>query len=488
MTGRLSSATIAALAFCIILVLWFPLLRIDSLPSINYNEGWNAYRQAMAIAGRPLYAAPPGLWITNYPFLSFHLVGGLGAAIGDVVLAGRIVSLVALLVFAGVAGAIARSLSGSATAGVVAGLNLLLWTATFTPDRRAMDDPELLGAALAALGLFAAVEARASRRWLVASALAFAAAIFVKQDLIALPLAVAADFLFAGRNRALALWTATGLAAACLLFALTNALDGPHFLAHLLRPRAYLVGNLASNVAKYALHLALPLVLCVLALTRLPGIANRRFLLTLLLATHLFSVSLSGGDGVASNIFYPAMLALAVASGVVIAALSCPARVDRTLAASLLVPFLAGAAFVPYRLDKDLADWRALPGAIQAARRTIAQLGSTRGPSLCEDILLCYDAGKPIGADPFFISDQLLTGRFRQEHVLELLAAHRWAAIEINVRVDPARPARRSRFSRAFMQTLSATYRLTYADGIHLVFEPAEKAKSGALPVKPAKG
>lgn len=472
MTGRLSTATLAVLALCISLVLWFPLLTIDAPRSINYNEGWNAYRQAMAIAGRPLYAAPPGLWITNYPFLSFHLVGALGAAIGNVLLAGRIVSLASAAALAGLAGAIVRTLSGSPRAGLYAGFCLLLWIATFTPERRAMNDPELLGAAIAALGLFAAVRTSESPRWLALSALAFAAAVFVKQDLIALPLAVAADLLLTGRIRALALWTATGLAAACLLLALTDTLDGPFFLAHLLRPRAYLAGNLATNVAKYALHFALPLALCILSLTRLQVIAHRRFLLTLLLTTHLVSVLLSGGDGVASNIFYPSLLALAAASGVIPAATLGRTHGRRTFAASLLVPALAGAVFVPFQFDKDLTAWRNLPAATRSARHVIAELGSVQGPALCEDILLCFDAGKPIGPDPFFVGDQISTGRLAQADILALLTAHRLVAIELDGHVSATPAATRRRFNAAFMQTLWAAYRLVYSDGFHAVFEP----------------
>lgn len=61
---------------------------------IDYNEGWNAYRQEVAMHWYPLYAGSTDLAITNYPPLSFHLIGLLAGLCGDVVLAGRLVSVV----------------------------------------------------------------------------------------------------------------------------------------------------------------------------------------------------------------------------------------------------------------------------------------------------------------------------------------------------------------------------------------------------------
>src|SRR5512142_1386199 len=57
------------------------------------NEGWNAYFQAAAIGGGSLYHGPDRFMIDNYPPLSFYAVGYLGTAVGDNIVAGRIVSL-----------------------------------------------------------------------------------------------------------------------------------------------------------------------------------------------------------------------------------------------------------------------------------------------------------------------------------------------------------------------------------------------------------
>lgn len=89
---------------------------------INYNEGWNAYRQQAAASWQPLYVMPPGLDITNYPPLSFHLVGLLGRHFGDVVLVGRLDTLLALAVIGFVVVRIGRYLSGSGPIALYCGL------------------------------------------------------------------------------------------------------------------------------------------------------------------------------------------------------------------------------------------------------------------------------------------------------------------------------------------------------------------------------
>src|SRR5262245_6140146 len=67
--------------------------------TVNFNEGWNAFHTADLIAGRPLYPDPGGVYINNYPPLSFHVVALASRVAGDPLIAGRIVSLASFLVW-----------------------------------------------------------------------------------------------------------------------------------------------------------------------------------------------------------------------------------------------------------------------------------------------------------------------------------------------------------------------------------------------------
>jgi hypothetical protein len=472
-------AALATLSVCVIMSVWFPLLSIGSLPSRNYNEGWNAYRQWMAAEGYPLYAQKPTFWITNYPLLSFHIVGLLGAAIGNMVLAGRIIAMVSLAVIAVLAGGIVRVAAGSMRAGVYAGLCLFLWIATFTPDRRAMDDPELLGVAIATFGLFAYVKAPKSALWSGLSALAFAVSIFVKVDLIAFPLSVGVHLVVTRNWRALFASVAVGIVATGLLLILTYSLDGPYFFENLLQPRAYIIRNLAEDNGHYLLHFGVPLVLCTILAIRNRNVQFGNFLFSLLIVTYATAIYFSGGDGVDDNIFYQPMITVVITCAVAICSLErLPQTLwpNKTFITALFVPVLSGVVFVPLQLHKDLVTQQHLPTATKAAQNTITLLKSVDGPVICEDILLCYESGKPLDYDPYFVKDQISIGRLKESDVLAMLISHHYAAIEINGIVNPTQPlaTKRGRFTKAFMQTLFGEYRPVLTDGIYTVFEPRE--------------
>lgn len=473
-------AALTTLSVCVIMAIWFPLLSIRSLPSRNYNEGWNAYRQWMAAVGHPLYGEKPTLWTTNYPFLSFHIVGFLGAVIGSMVLAGRIIAVVSLTVTAVLVGGIVRVAAGSSRGGVYAGLCLFLWIATFSPDRRAMNDPELLGVAISTFGLFAYVKGPKSALWSGLSALAFTVGIFVKQDLLAFPLSIGVHLLVTRNWRALSVSVAVGIVATSLLLALTYYLDGPYLFVNLLKPRVYVVRNLAEESGHYLLHFWIPLVLFIALVIRDRNVPFRSFLFCLVGITHAAAIYFSGGDGVGANVFYQPLIAVVITCAIGICSLE---RVlPQTLWAYkafivvLVAPVLTGAVFVPFQLQNDLATQRHLSIVTKAAQNTITLLRSANGPAICEDILLCYEADKPLDYDPYFVNDQLLIGRLKESYVLTMLVSHHYAAIEIDgiVNTTSLVATKRRRFTKAFMQTLLAEYRPVLTDGIYSVFEPRE--------------
>ena len=78
----------------------WPVYRAFLNVEIQNNEGWNAYFADAAMAKVPLYPSPDQLITNNYPPLSFYLVGSVGRLVGDSLLAGRLLSLVAVIAIA----------------------------------------------------------------------------------------------------------------------------------------------------------------------------------------------------------------------------------------------------------------------------------------------------------------------------------------------------------------------------------------------------
>jgi len=118
---------------------------------LDPNEGWNAYHAAAALAGNP-YPPANSFLINNYPPLSFYVVGLLGSSIGDHVLAGRCVSLAAVVGICLFIAIAMRRMTASWCAAIFAAL-LFATTLLLTSDYVGMDDPQLLGHAFQLAGL-----------------------------------------------------------------------------------------------------------------------------------------------------------------------------------------------------------------------------------------------------------------------------------------------------------------------------------------------
>jgi hypothetical protein len=280
-------------------------------------------------------------------------------------------------------------------------------TLLIASDYVGMDDPQLLGHAAQLAALLLLLRGRT-----LVAALVFAASLFLKHNLLALPLAAAA-WLF-GRDRRQA-WrflacgfTATGLG--LILFRLSY---GANLLALLGSPRLFSLANIQSGVS----HLwwaVLPLA--ALAVLRGPW---KGFCLNYAGFALFFGLIFSAGDGVDTNAFFDLAIACALALGL--------ASEDTSL--------LAAASAVPLLLflilnfhDNNFFFTRDFAG--QSAR-DIAFLKSRPGPVLCDQLSLCLWAGKDAEVDVFNVGEQIKTGKRDPEALAGMIAAHHFAVLQL---------------------------------------------------------
>jgi hypothetical protein len=129
---------------------------------------------------------------------------------------------------------------------------------------------------------------------------------------------------------------------------------------------------------------------------------------------------------------------------------------------------------VPFQLHNDIAAQFRMPATTQAAQQAIALLKSTPGPAICEDLLLCFEAGKPMDYDPYYVKDQILIGRLPENSIIAMLTAHHYAAIQTDGIVDAATLAQRKpgRFTKPFLRAFLAQYRPVMVNRIYSVFVP----------------
>ncbi len=435
---------------------------------IDYNEGWNAYRQLMAATGVPLYGAPPTTQITNYLPASFHLIGLLSRLTGDVVRTGRLVSWAALAVLCLCVGAVTKTCTGSRLVAIYAGLTCLAWIELWSPDRIGVNDPHLIGMALEMLGLYAFVSNPRRAANLVACAVLLGLALLVKQTFLAVPAGIAAGLLTApgafrapSRGRLLLLAGSAGILA-CSALAAIIAFDGPFLASTILMPRAYLYRQAASELARYAVifapMLAINTIWCIRALRDAP----RRHLAIGWIVAQALAIGFAGGDGVAPNIF---MEPLAIGAVVLAVALHDQTRASGQRA-SWKAQFLAFAPLAYLLIWSPswvafAAPQSTVPAKLQASFTTgAALLRSVRGPVLCENLLMCFRADKPSAFDPYYMRDQIRIHRAPLSGIVALVAGKRLAAVEIGAPPDtrPLSPGARLRIPGAFMRSLLENY------------------------------
>ena len=216
----------------------WPVYRAFLNVEIQNNEGWNAYFADAAMGRVPLYPSPDQLITNNYPPLSFYMVGLVGRLVGDPVLAGRLLSLVAVIaIAAGIALSVKR-LGGSR---VAAGISAAFFVATmsrFFMSYVGMNEPQLLSEAIMIFGFLGFLIARSNDRGYVGPILVMALAGFVKHNIIAMPLTA---FLWLGlrcRREALKCFCIAAIAMITGT-ALCYAFFGRNFFLNILSPRQY---------------------------------------------------------------------------------------------------------------------------------------------------------------------------------------------------------------------------------------------------------
>ena len=490
----LKLAVLAIMLVMIVALLRFPLRRINAAQEINYNEGWNAYKQTLARSGMPLYGAPPDALTgaTTYPPISFHWIGWLAHG-GDVVKTGRWLSLLALAATGMVVGLIVAELGGDAVAGVFSGLLYVLGIVIFLPDRLGMNDPQLLGEALTAAGLYCYVKtltpsrqqptqggprARDGLRLLCASALLFCLAGFTKQNLLAFPAAAGVDLLLRSRRR-FAVWCGAMLICAAALTGLTLAIDGKYFVQHLLFQRTYSFDDaLISLTQSYLVTFqGIVLVAIVWILCRF---RTNPLLTAAFVCANALAFALSGGDGVDLNIYFNAFAAGVIICGIAVVDFEGGQAVGRSSsgmkAAALMTALLVCVSIgLPDRLDADRAQAELLAHDDAEFQAAVALVRVTPGPAICEDLLLCYSAGKPYLVDLFVSGDQLELGALDNDAIPGMLRSRKFGAIELDVLPEEASASaplvrKRPRFSEKSMDALLQNYNLALRTAQMLVF------------------
>jgi Dolichyl-phosphate-mannose-protein mannosyltransferase len=431
--GRSYGIAVACLLGLALVLVAYPAIRIAWDIEIDANEGWNAYYQLRAIAGQSLYHNDSPLFMNNYPPLSFYVVGAVAALVGDPQIAGRLVSLVSLLVVALSCGSIVRSAGGQRTDATLAIATCLGLFSVFATDYLGMNDPQMLGQALIAAGLAVHMRGPQSARRGILIAVLFGLGVLTKHNMVIVPLLVAADILRRGSNPVRISFFATGLTMAALSALLLLALVGETFFTQLLMSRAYDPARGFLVTTEVLGKLQAPLA--IIGLLLLSGRHQRPIgLLGAYMALALVEGAVfAGGQNTDINVFFDLYIALAIGTGLASHCLELrmPAAGLRT---GLALVANAGVLFgAPLALGRFVVD---VAGDMTDRERLfhadVDYVKAHPGPVLCQSYLLCFRAGKPMIYDTFNVNMNVAHGRLPADILTAKLRRHEFSVIQIS--------------------------------------------------------
>jgi hypothetical protein len=467
---------LATLALLVVVAVWMvlPLAWLFAQASRGYSEGWNALVALRVLSDLPLYPQDQTLHTNNYPPLSFYLVGGLGALVGDNMVAGRLVSLAATVAVALEIALAVRLLGGTRWVSAFAGL--LFVAGAMGLDHRPLggNEPHMLAHAVMLAGLVVLLRNPGSSLHVAGAAVLMAAGGLVKHNLLGLPLAVTCWLLLNDR-RALRVWLLTAAAAVAAALAALWLAYGPAVFDNLLSARSWSISRM-RRMTRQGLENLQVLLAASLFLVALERRAPGPQLAGLYLGCALLVASiLVGGAGTGVNLFFEPLIASCIAAGLLLQ------RAGRWLRAGLLRPASMRAALaavlifgVGIHLPGDPI--RILLGASPARRAEAATradlvfLAGIEGRVMCETLALCYWAGKGLEVDTFNARQGFLVRGHDEQVLLDLLASGALAAVQLTD-ADPGRND--ERISAAFMDSLLRHYRLARVsdNGLFFVYD-----------------
>ena len=428
----------------IALAAWFflwPVYRAFLNVEIDTNEGWNAYFADAAMGSMPLYPSADRLITNNYPPVSFYIVGGLGKILGDPILAGRLLSLAAVLVIGGAGrggdpdiGRRSRERGGRRGGICRHDLPFLRALRRDGQTRSCSPRPSW------PLVLWDSCAPWGKQRSCLAPILLMLFAGFLKHNIIAMPLTA---FLWLGFHRpleAVKCAVAAGVAIA-LGFTLCFALYGRDFFMNMLFSRQYSwVRSFGSAGDLKALSIAMSAsALLGIFCWRDRGV--RFSLLFVAAALGAFFLQRTGA-GVDDNALFDLIIAVSVSAGLAFfhaaRAPQWPGMNAGALQAALLAALCARLLFAKhhdgdrsFRLLFDPSFKTEIGIREEAMATTIAKVRTTPGAIMSSNFA-CYRSGKPFAIDRFNATQRIATGALPPDAIKSKIAIGQLTFVDYN--------------------------------------------------------
>ncbi len=411
----------------------WPIYRAFLDIEIDINEGWNAFFADAAMGRMPLYPSRDLLITNNYPPLSYYIVGGLGKLIGDPILTGRILSLIAV---AGIAVCVAvaiKRLGGNGTAATIGALYYVATMCRFFSDYVGMNDPQLLAQAIMTAGFVSFLRAVQRDRGFAFPFLIMLVAGFIKHNIVVMPLA-SLIWLGIHKPRRMIEMVIFSIGVMTAGFVLCSEQYGADFFSNMMTPRNY-DWKLVYGAIGHLQWLAVGLAAWFYAASKLVDPRVRLCNLLIVLALIIFFFQKSA-EGVACNAQFELVIAVSIGVGLVfefmpglpIAHRFKPEMLRSIFLFAICLRLLASTNIQPMRLLFDCKFHNEIAAREAAMSATVNRVRLEPGDVMA-NTYACYRAGKPFVVDPFNCDQRMKTGNLPPDAIGKLIAHRALSAV-----------------------------------------------------------
>ncbi len=424
-------------------VLAVALCKVSVRYSFNNNEGWNAF-WAAAWGGSDLYPDPSKFKLNNYPPLWSYATGALGRLIGDNVQAGRILASLALLLNAVAVSLIVRAITGRGQGSWFAGAALLAIFGVFYETYVAVNDPQIAANCLMSFAILLSLP-QLERTW-SKNAEYFSVPLMLiagllKPNVVAAPASIAV-FLMLYRRSRLAHFlglSAMGFVTTCIVL---YASFGPSLFSSVLFPRPYEISAAwiitKGQIVNYNVLLSIPLFLSFSANP------NTKLVCIYSMISFILGFLFAGGADVDINVFFDFAVSISIGLGLLQTSINDLVREKAEIIRNGVVStgWLAVALLsLTFSLQSGFREASYAFDAVadNTQRDDVAYVRSHGDHVLCDDLALCYWAGKRFEVDLNNLQTLIWAEPALESHFEERIADCSYSLIQLGYDWDNAR-------------------------------------------------